>query len=148
MSLLWFVVNHFVFMQSLTIKSSTLWLLHWHWVEKVIEFNLWHSGFGPQWTISINSSKQSAHLTNVFHVAITFWFVHEKWRRCISFIFLSGSGKSGIPFDLGSNPLAHLKMCFMYQSLFDFFMKNAEGAFNLFSSVAVESLQFLLPLFA
>ena len=33
-------------------------------------------------------------------------------------------------------------MCFMYQSIFDLFMKNGEGAFNLFSSVAVESLQF------
>ena len=52
--------------------------------------------------------------------------------------------QSGIPYDFGSNPLAHLKMCFMWQSLFDLFMKNGEGAFNLFSSVAVESLQFLL----
>ena len=32
-------------------------------------------------------------------------------------------------------------MCFMYQSIFDLFMKNGEDAFNLFSSVAVESLQ-------
>ena len=33
-------------------------------------------------------------------------------------------------------------MCFMYQSIFDLLMKNGEGAFNLFSSVAVEILQF------
>ena len=38
-------------------------------------------------------------------------------------------------------------MCFMYQSIFDLFMKNGEGAFNLFFSVAVESLQFF-PTFA
>ena len=57
----------------------------------MIEFNLWHSGFAPQRPhtmkdprfFSINSWKQLAHLTNVFHVAITFLFVHEKWRRCI-----------------------------------------------------------------
>ena len=29
----------------------------------------------------------------------------------------------------------------MYQSIFDLFMKNGEGAFNLISLVAVESLQ-------
>ena len=33
-------------------------------------------------------------------------------------------------------------MCFMYQSISDLFMKNGEGAFNLFFLVAVESLQF------
>ena len=47
-------------------------------------------------------------------------------------------------FDLSSNPLAHFNNLFYVATLFDLFMKNAEGAFNLFSSVAVESLQFLL----